>query len=137
MFDSLLVTGVFNMRNISWTEGNGFVSSIESFLGMFLETLYDCFLIKRVEETTFRKRLDFHVGSFPYLIIKYTNQTALGNLSRCYSILNWKFAIGRMSNEVFRPRRRWLNRNNTEENRLGLIIWWKRCSLWLLNFIYL
>ena len=39
------------------------------------------------------------------------NQAALGSLSRCHSVLKWKFAVGRMNNGVFRSRIKWLSGN--------------------------
>ena len=68
-FDSLLVAGDFNMGNISWSEGSGFVSSRGSFKERFVETLDDCFLNQCVQETTFRKGLDDYIGSLLDLMI--------------------------------------------------------------------
>ena len=73
--------------------------------------------VQCVEETTSRRGLDDHDGSLLDLIttdskarvLDVKNQVTLGSSSTCHSVLNWKFAVGRMSNEAFRPRRRWLN----------------------------
>ena len=93
--------------------------AIGSFEERFFETLDDCFLSRCVEETTFYKGLDDHIGSLIDLVITDSkkrvldmiNQAALGSLSRCHSVLKWKFVVGRMNNEVFRPLRKWFNGN--------------------------
>ena len=62
-----------------------------------------------IEEVTFRTGLDDHIGSLLDLIITDSkarvldvkNKAALSSLSRCHSVLSWKFAEGRMRNEVF------------------------------------
>ena len=90
-FDSLLVAGDFNIGNISWSEGSGFVSSHGSIEERFFETLDDCFLSQCVEETTFRKGLDDHIVSLLDLVITDSkermlymrNQAALGSLRIC------------------------------------------------------
>ena len=106
------------MGSIRWTEGSGFVSSYSSFEGKFVETLDDCFLSQCVEEATFRTGLEDHIGSLLDLVITDSkarvldvkNQAALGSLSRCHSVLSWKFAVGRMRNEVFLTKKKMVKR---------------------------
>ena len=108
--DSLLIAVDFKMGSINWSDSYGFLPNDKSFEGYFVETLDTCFLSQCVDETTFRKGLDNHIGSLLDLMItdskarvlNVKNQAALC-LSRSHSILIWKFAVGRMSNEFFHP----------------------------------
>ena len=87
-----------------------------------------------VEEATIRSALDDHIGSLLDLVITDSkarvlvvkNQAILGSLSRCHSVLNWKFAVGRMSNEIFRLRRRLLNENYIGMSEKILEIHWDK-----------
>lgn len=111
-YDTLLLTGDFNLRDIDWdTVGRPFVSE-NSFDSLFLTTLYDNFIIQCVREPTFSRFTGDREGRILDLIItdseprmlELESQAPIGTIQTAHSV---KFSVGKMERENFMERRNW------------------------------